>query len=436
MQMKNTIFLLGLIFVIIGCEKKEAPGPLTIDPPKEITLIKGDNQKGYPGFMLPDSIVIKVTLNKLEDLKSYSYYFKTDYGNWTQTRSYVINNVLYITAFWRLNSQKEMQESKFYLTEKCEVNYYPSNCRKIDSLTIRASTKRPWVETFSGAGGILYDMHFSDDKNGIVIGNLAFSTGYLQTGDGGQTWNFTNNYRKDLYQLSFSDPDTGLVIVTNNWAYFTNDGGKSFHEEEWSPSIIGHRSSSDYFMLNRKTIYSVGVKGTITKSVNGGKTWEKYQGFTFINGLYSITCPVNEVCYACGEVGKVVKTSDSGKNWIEQKVMLNNYLKRIYFLNSNFGFAGGQYGALIRTTDGGENWEIISSGLRYPIIEIYFSSKDVGYIVSSSGEIGKTEDGGITWFLINKENYGVNDLNKVFIKEHVLWGLQGGSIYKYDLSNE
>jgi photosystem II stability/assembly factor-like uncharacterized protein len=275
-------------------------------------------------------------------------------------------------------------------------------------------------------------MHFSDDKNGIAIGNLASSIGYVMTENGGQTWNFTRNSRNDLYRLYFSDPDTGIVIMTNNWALFTNDGGKSFHSGDWTPPFVGQHSSHDYYMVNSKTMYSVGWVGNISRSINGGKTWEKYQGFDFINAMYAVTCPSANVCYACGDVAKVIKTTDGGKSWVEQNVLLNNTLKAICFIDNNTGFAGGQYGALIRTADGGINWEIKTSGLKYTIIEIYFSDRNTGYAVSSAGGIVKTTDGGNTWSLTNKEQYGVTELYNVYFRGNIVWGV-GGAIYKYDL---
>ena len=367
----------------------------------------------------------------------YAYYFKDpEYGSWLSSKSYIKNNKLYISALWQLNYKTSTQELKFYLTVKCGQDSYPSNCEIFDSLSFTASIKQPWLPVYSGDSWSLYDMHFSDEANGIAVGDRPFSSGYLKTMDGGLTWTETTNDRNDLYQLSFCGNDTGIVIVTNNYAYFTNDGGQSFYQGEWSPPIIGHLSSTDYFMQNSKTILSVGTWGTITKSVDGGKSWNTYQGFSFINCLNSITCPSQNVCYACGEIGKVVKILDGGETWFEQEILINNYLKTIYFTDVNYGFAAGQYGALIRTTDGGINWEIIKTGLRFTIIEIHFYTRDLGYIVSTSGEIGKTQDGGETWTLINKDNYGVSDLNKACFKGNSILGLQDGSIYRYDLNAE
>jgi photosystem II stability/assembly factor-like uncharacterized protein len=292
---------------------------------------------------------------------------------------------------------------------------------------------RPWVKVNGNANSVYFrDMFFSDAMNGIAVGD--FNPGQAVTSDGGVTWNFVNTVRTDYYQLEFCNKDTGLVVVTNNYAYFTNDGGKSFQSGPWTPPIAGHLSSSDYFMVNRDVIYSVGSPGKITKTVDGGKSWTTYAGFNFINRLKSITCPGANTCYACGEAAKIVKTSDGGNSWKEQPVLLNNNLEKVFFIDNNFGFAAGQYGALVRTTDGGNNWTIIPTRLRFDIIEIRFFNRDLGFIVSYSGEIAKTTDGGLTWQTVVGNSYGVSSLNKAFIKDPtVAFALGNQGIVKYDL---
>jgi photosystem II stability/assembly factor-like uncharacterized protein len=182
-------------------------------------------------------------------------------------------------------------------------------------------------------------------------------------------------------------------------------------------------------------LITVGRYGAIAKTTDGGKSWETYQGLTFQNFLRDLECPDRNTCYACGDIGKIVKTSNRGSTWIEQDVLINNDLTTLYFIDPENGFAGGRQGALIKTVNGGKNWEILNSGLRAPIMGIRFFNVNHGYIVSSAGEIGETQDGGRSWELINKSSYGVFDLHKVFIRDNVIWGLQGSGLYSYTISN-
>lgn len=296
-----------------------------------------------------------------------------------------------------------------------------------------------WELIFTEDGSIsrpgeFRDMHFSDSLNGIVIGD--YYTGIIRTNDGGKTWNFDNNsFRDDLYMLSFANKDTGLVIVTNNWAYFTIDGGKTFSQEQWTVPIIGDKQSYDYHMVNRKTIYTVGSKVKVTKTTNGGQSWIPCEEFNFSNSINDITCLDADTCFACGSVAKIIKTVDGGENWEQQEVLLNNNLYVINFIDSEYGFVGGQYGVLLKTEDGGDNWITLDSHLNYNIISIHFINKLDGYVINDAGKISKTIDGGVNWTTINPNDENLYSISKIYFKDSTtLFALQDNNIFKYDLS--
>jgi photosystem II stability/assembly factor-like uncharacterized protein len=441
-QMKQITLALFLIFLLLqSCKKDDnntgSTTPPSILPPSEMLIVSGNNQTGYPNRVLTDSIIIKITPRKAEDITSYSFLFTPFTGLNIASRTSVVNVVYYVKAAWTLSAAVSPQQIKFFLYGNC-TNPYSGSCTALDSLPINATVNgRQWTKVYDDNSGItssgaFWDIHFSDALHGIAIGD--FKTGLFKTQDAGATWTVAPNSRNDLYQLSFADNNTGLVTVTNNWAYFTNDGGNTFVTGPWTPPLVGHLSSADFFMADRNTIYSVGRNAGIVKSVDGGQSWTQYQGFNFVNWLNAITCIGKDTCYACGEAAKIIKTSNGGITWTEQNVLLNNYLKTVYFLNANFGFLAGLYGALISTTDGGSNWAIINTGLRFDILDIRFFGNSTGFIVSSGGEIAKTTDGGLSWQIIVRDNYGVYSLNKALIKDAtIVFGLQNQNIFTYDL---
>jgi photosystem II stability/assembly factor-like uncharacterized protein len=429
--MKNFAFVLLIVliaFFLRSCKKDDPIQP--IPPPADIKVIRGNHQIGYPYRPLADTILIQVTPKSAADLQAYSYSFASSR---VDSEVSIVNGLYMIKAVWRLSNSPALQQLTFFVYANCADQYF--KCNPLDSITLTATLNTPWelvFENTSGSYGQFRDVHFSDAMNGIVVGD--HTVGLLKTRDGGLTWNAANTIRQDLYDLSFSGKDTGLVIVTNNYAYFTNDGGDTFIQGPWSPPIAGDRSSSDYLMLSRNVIFTVGPKGAVLKSVDGGQNWIKYPGFNFLNQLRSIACPRETVCYVCGDIGKIIKTTDAGTTWKEQEVLINNYLKKIYFRDDQFGFAGGQYGALVRTTNGGNNWTVVKSGLKHTIIDIHFFSDSIGYVVSELGEIAKTIDGGLTWDLVVSYSYGVYTLNKIFfIDPTVVYGLAHQSIVKYNL---
>jgi photosystem II stability/assembly factor-like uncharacterized protein len=431
------LFLIALISCLfMRCEKPEPDVPLArVQPPQEMQVLKGNNQIGGYNRELYDTIIIKIKPKDPADVSKYDYVYSGSNAvgklNWIHPE--IKNGELYVSAVWETGSQPRQQEIKFYLLANCGGPFKTSPCNRIDSVTVSAVIKEPWSTAYSGKGN-LQDIHFTSAQNALAVGD-DFGSGIVRTTDGGNTWSAGPAFRHDLYQLRFLNSTTGLVTVTNNFAYFTYDGGASFVAEGWTPPTVGHLSSTDFFMITRNTIYSVGYQGKLLKTTDGGKTWQKYNGFSFINGLQAITCLDENTCYACGDVGKVVKTSNGGKDWQEYELLLNNQLNAIYFLDKDHGFCGGQSGVFIRTTNGGETWDMSKTGLKFNIISIRFFNRQHGLVVSRGGEIAETNDGGKTWKLVCVSGNGVYEITKAFIRDaKTVFAIQRNTIFKYDLA--
>ena len=432
MSFKSLRFLILLLpCIFLQCKKDET---ITVpekemQPPLAMVVLQGNYQVGRVNADLRDTIVVKIKPADINDAVKYTYTTERNstMGSLRVLSKTVINGEVYVNLWWTTGAQPQQQELKLYITN-CKP---ATSCKQLDSITVVAKIKDPWRTVYTNTGD-LRDIKFTDDNNALAVGD--YSTGIVRTNDGGKTWSSTPAFRSDLYKLRFLNSTTGFVVVTNNFAYFTYDGGKTFVYENWTPPTIGHLSSNDFYLVNRNIIYSAGVSGSIAKTIDGGRTWQNYKGFSFINNLYGITCVDENTCYACGDIAKVVKTENGGKDWKEQEIMINNSLKTIYFLNKDFGFAAGQYGALIRTTTGGAAWDIIKTGLGFNINSIRFFNNSNGIIVSTGGEIAETADGGLTWKVIVGDNNGVNNLEKVVIKDaKTIFGIQNRLIVKYDL---
>jgi photosystem II stability/assembly factor-like uncharacterized protein len=285
-----------------------------------------------------------------------------------------------------------------------------------------------------------HDMHFSSSQKGMVVGEFS---GIIRTANGGTHWYIDEKTfgRDDNYGLYFSSPDTGMVVVTNNYSFLTYDGGQTFtYDDSRQPPFIGHGSSSDYFFVNSQVVFStgrsVGYGGRIAKSTDGGRSWAIDNNPPYENYLTSITFPSPDTGYACGMVGKVVKTVDGGQNWQEQAHLLNNDLRKIYFRNPHYGFAVGQYGAIIRTTDGGSHWTEVSLDIDFPLVAIHFFTDSLGYVASSAGHLARTTNGGLTWKVITNSDESVSEAVKYYFKDTTsVIAMATYGIYQRDLTD-
>ncbi|MDO3625049.1 YCF48-related protein [Mucilaginibacter sp. BT774] len=447
MTLKNRLQILLLLSLsLAGCKKSEQTKPIQIEPvtvhsgAKSIEIVSGNNQYGYSRRPLPDTIVFKVTMNNPVDTAAaaLNYYI----GPNCSTYQFLVvgrtnvNGVIYLKAIWTPSTTATTASLTFYTHAGCsidEINH--GACKTLDSVKLSATIRKQWTSVYTGNQGglnVLYDLHFTDANHGIAIGE---GSGLVSTANGGKTWAQGPAPRSDndMQLLAFSGPDTGLMVLVNNYVWFTYDGGKTYAQENWTPPFVGDRSSAAYDMLSRKVIYTVGWHGQIAKTTDGGLTWAQ-EGFSFLNNFHDLISIGNDTLYACGDVGKIVKTTNAGTTWHEQPLQLNNTLNALFFITNNFGFAGGQYGTLVRTTDG-SNWSVVKTNLGFSIIAIRFFDALHGYIVTSGGEIAESKDGGLTWTMRCTDNYGVGSLNKAVIKdETTIYGLQQASIYTFDLT--
>ncbi|MDX9925161.1 MAG: T9SS type A sorting domain-containing protein, partial [Ignavibacteriaceae bacterium] len=100
-----------------------------------------------------------------------------------------------------------------------------------------------------------------------------------------------------------------------------------------------------------------------------------------------------------------LQTKDGGKNWELKEIEGEDYLKSIFFVNKEVGYAIAGLGKIYSTKNGGDTWEAYDSTYDYSFQDIYFIDENngwiVGYIVSSEtkgkGIILHTSDGGKTW---------------------------------------
>lgn len=123
--------------------------------------------------------------------------------------------------------------------------------------------------------------------------------------------------------------------------------------------------------------------------------WDVLQ--TNILETLQATYCVENVCYAVGNDGVVLKSTDGGDNWGVLSSGVSSDLRDVYFTSVNVGFAVGADGACIFTSDGGNSWNPIDLSVSATLRSIHFVNEDEGWIVGNSGLIFHTNDGGATW---------------------------------------
>lgn len=82
------------------------------------------------------------------------------------------------------------------------------------------------------------------------------------------------------------------------------------------------------------------------------------------NALLDVEFINRNTGWACGDAGKIIKTTNGGINWILQNSgIIDKYLYGIHPVDSMVVYCVGWFQTILKSTDGGSNWTIIRNGL-------------------------------------------------------------------------
>jgi photosystem II stability/assembly factor-like uncharacterized protein len=163
-------------------------------------------------------------------------------------------------------------------------------------------------------------------------------------------------------------------------------------------------------IINQNLAYAIGNGGTVMKSADGGVTWAILNTGTTKNLRQADFLQNGLIAYAVGNAigtgSSIIKTTDGGINWQNLNIDPIYYLSSIDFIDEQTGFVGGSIGLesnfIFKTTDGGLNW-IQSDSLDEGIIAIKFPFDNLTGFASGhhngsgNNSIYKTTDGGTSW---------------------------------------
>ena len=273
-----------------------------------------------------------------------------------------------------------------------------------------------------GIQGMLQDVHFFDNQNGLVVGDNGLM---LTTDDGGKTWK-----KKEI-----NTRPQGATPGQRPGRPGGAGGGPPAGFGGGTPTLY------NIYFVNEKLGYITGARGTILKSEDGGKTWNRKVARTENAGqnpnpnrrgrggiranLMGIQMISETVGFIAGSENTILKTTDGGETWIGSSERARvgetrNNLENIWFVSPTTGWVIGSYGSLLHTTDGGGTWKKLNAGVDNNLFGIHFVNEQVGWISGQEGLILHTNDGGKTWKQQQTESYdNLHDI--MFVDETVGW---------------
>ncbi|MBA3899238.1 MAG: T9SS type A sorting domain-containing protein [Bacteroidetes bacterium] len=230
-----------------------------------------------------------------------------------------------------------------------------------------------------------------------------------------------------LSSVFFTSPDTGYISnLYKNEIYKTVNGGL-----DWTVKHAGSAGIKSIRFLNQDIGFAVGNGGSILKTTDGGENWHQKISGT-VQPLTSVFFISTDIGFVVGgsnypESRVILKTIDGGEAWTILTENNEPRLMSCYFVDKNTGYAVGDNEAILKTTDGGKNWsnqkvpgDITQGGYR----AVHFTSKDTGFVSGEWGYVFKTTNGGQTWRQINSKTWVYLD-DIYFVDAHIGFAVGG-----------
>ncbi len=288
----------------------------------------------------------------------------------------------------------------------------------------------------------IFGIQMSDDRNGYLCGQDGL---VMRTRDGGKSWERLNS-RTHLFIFGLSFPDAlhGFFVGDRALVLSTTNGGETFIKRQlqrlFPPEL------SDYALpYEEPVLYSarfldadhgwvVGELGRIWATENGGKSWDEQQESLvaqwkrplgigddarfadfILPTFFSVSFRDQKHAAACGLEGWVVETDDGGKTWQfahqadkpgapadtlvpgAPQIPTRDPLFSIDLFAGDQGITTGLTGTVLRLQSNGA-WAHDPSvpAIPFPLSQARFFDAQHGWIVGY-GTILYTEDGGKSW---------------------------------------
>lgn len=255
----------------------------------------------------------------------------------------------------------------------------------------------PWHSIALDRRSFLYDVYFTDEQRGWLIGMWGRGRGGFIAHTDGDTWQ------------------------------------TQFYDEQFRPEAVQFLTATEGWVAGNRQLEDKETEGILLYTRDGGEHWEERHRFPML--LYSLQFVTEQHGWAVGYrrnaddtyTGVILATSNSGEDWTPQYEGRNEVFvlnSDLCFIDVNNGWVLGSVreqdvwkSLLLHTTDGGKNWTRMS--VEHLLVEgkwiaaIDFISAEEGWIVVTKGidadqafdlgiwwlewTIFHTEDGGQTW---------------------------------------
>lgn len=260
------------------------------------------------------------------------------------------------------------------------------------TLLLTDDAGKTWTKQKISTADSIDRIYFSDEHTGWLLCRRDFynrgadSSSYLlKTVDGGAHWE----------QVNFGagrERVTGIFSTKNNLMMAVGESGVLLALEDDGKKWKKIVSPTRHLLLDGQftddfhgTI--VGAGGSVLFTEDAGVNWNvaSLQGAAKpkLNRVFFIN---KNSGWTIGDKGRIYQTINGGKSWREQNSGTTENLTDVFFLDTAEGWAVGEGGAILHSTTAGNVWTQVESKTRHKLEKIFFTGRK-GWAVGFGGTI-------------------------------------------------
>lgn len=237
----------------------------------------------------------------------------------------------------------------------------------------------------------LMRVRFLNENIGFICGEGGK---LFKTTNGGNSWDsLSTGSARFFFDVAFYDENLGIVGGEGNTLLVTTDGGATWTQRD--PRFNVNNVNGVVWLTNQIAV-AVGNAGKISRTTNGGQSWQSQTG-AGNNALYAVSAGNQNVVTAVGSNGMILQSREAGRNWktMTAEIPIGSYIfQDVHHVDSNTAFVVGWNGMILRTTNGGANWLPQDLAIPQSLQAVDFVNENVGYTAGWAGTMYKTESGG------------------------------------------
>ncbi|MFO7446789.1 MAG: protein kinase [Ignavibacteriaceae bacterium] len=201
-------------------------------------------------------------------------------------------------------------------------------------------------------------------------------------------WKFDNVIEKESQAVLDSYKLNPAYIAKTRWQSVNNPANTQLNAITFIDDNLG---------------FACGLNGTLLKSTDGGANWisllDTLHQFGKIN-FYDIYFTSLTEGFLTGDGGTLLSLNPVTDELKKINTVETESLFDIHFIdNSNTGFIIGAGGAILKTDNGGLNWRSIKSPVNTLLYRLFFVGNKTGFIVGWNGTLLYSTDQGESWTL-------------------------------------